>query len=161
MSSGTWLMRRVRSVADTMPIAGCCFLDAWICRYAFFTRYFLMLHLFNLLFWLGQDIGRGFGSNSDMKSAVSVLTSTTSTQQPHEVMLLPVEQDALIPADESSLLATVCQRAGVRVYCERINSIYGHDAFLKEDQIFNLRLSAFLADGIDGVHDAIAKSKQL
>ena len=51
-----------------------------------------------------------------------------------EWMLLPVTEDALIPAEESDRWASALGAAGVRVHHERISSLYGHDAFLKSAQ---------------------------
>ena len=64
-----------------------------------------------------------------------------------EWLIFPITEDALIPAEESDRLAAVLGSCGARVHHERINSVYGHDAFLKEGEVLNPRLRAFLTDG--------------
>lgn len=88
-------------------------------------------------------------------SSSSQSPPSPSPRQPHELLLLPVQQDALIPAAESVALAAACARAGVRVHCEQLSSVYGHDAFLKEDVAFNTRIAAFLDGGVAGVRAAV------
>ena len=94
---------------------------------------------------------------SDLRAAVARLAAHGC-----ELLLLPVEQDALIPAAESGALAAVCAAAGVRCHHERLSSVYGHDAFLKEDRMFNARLAPFLdpraASGVDSVRAALASA---
>ncbi len=57
-------------------------------------------------------------------------------------MLLPVKQDALIPAREMTEIASVLGR-NHKVHAEMISSLFGHDAFLLEASHYNPRLSAF------------------
>ena len=64
-----------------------------------------------------------------------------------EWLVLPVTEDALIPAEESDRWAEVLGAAGVAVHHTRISSRFGHDAFLKEPDTINPRLSAFLTNG--------------
>lgn len=74
---------------------------------------------------------------------------------PHEkqFLLLPIASDALIPPAEMERLASVLGSQGKRVHVERIHSVFGHDAFLKEEQTFNPRFAAFLdTDTHDGVN---------
>jgi homoserine acetyltransferase len=87
-----------------------------------------------------MDLGRGLGGS--LETALGRL----ARGGPHELMLLPVQQDALIPADEMQHLADVLARLGLaeQMHFERLDSIFGHDAFLKEDAQINVRLTAFL-----------------
>ena len=64
-----------------------------------------------------------------------------------EWLIHPITEDALIPAEECDRLAAVLGTCGTRVHHERISSVYGHDAFLKEGEVLNPRLHAFLTDG--------------
>lgn len=64
-----------------------------------------------------------------------------------EWLIFPITEDALIPAEESDRLAAVLGSCGAKVHHERISSVYGHDAFLKEGEVLNPRLHAFLTDG--------------
>ena len=64
-----------------------------------------------------------------------------------EWLICPITEDALIPAEESDRFAAVLGSCGARVHHERISSVYGHDAFLKEGEVLNPRLRAFLTDG--------------
>jgi hypothetical protein len=51
---------------------------------------------------------------------------------------------------------------GVRCHHESLSSVYGHDAFLKEDRMFNARLAPFLdplaPSGVDSVRAALASA---
>ena len=67
-----------------------------------------------------------------------------------EWLIFPITEDALIPAEESDRLAAVLGSCGARVHHERISSPYGHDAFLKEGEVLNPRMRAFLTDGDAG-----------
>jgi len=64
-----------------------------------------------------------------------------------EWLIHPITEDALIPAEESDRLAAVLGECGAKVHHERISSVYGHDAFLKEGEVLNPRLRAFLTEG--------------
>ena len=66
-----------------------------------------------------------------------------------EWLVLPVTEDALIPAEELDRWAAELGSCGVSVHHERLRSLYGHDAFLKEGHTLNPRLAAFLTDGDD------------
>jgi len=78
---------------------------------------------------------------------------------PHnaQFLLLPVASDALIPAGELERLGSVLGAHGRRVHCERVHSLLGHDAFLKDMHTFAPRMRAFLerseTDGGDGVEN--------
>lgn len=107
-----------------------------------------------------MDLGRGLGGS--VESALSRLSA-----ERHQLMLLPIEQDALIPADEMQQLADVLARLGLadQTHFERLSSIYGHDAFLKEDAAINARLAAFLdpdaSSGVTNVRQRLTETKQL
>ena len=64
-----------------------------------------------------------------------------------EWLIFPITEDALIPAEESDRFAAILGSCGARVHHERISSVYGHDAFLKEGEVLNPRLRAFLTEG--------------
>jgi hypothetical protein len=55
-----------------------------------------------------------------------------------------VASDALIPAAELERLGSVLGGQGRAVHCERVHSLLGHDAFLKDAHTFGPRLRAFL-----------------
>ena len=86
----------------------------------------------------GGQGGGGGRMRVEMEEAVRRVNPTS------EWMVLPVTEDALIPAEESDRWASALGEAGVRVHHERVSSKYGHDAFLKEGDKLNPRLSAFL-----------------
>jgi len=97
-----------------------------------------------------MDLGKGFSSYEEGVSRIP---------PDKQGMLLPIKQDALIPASEMIHLGGLLGHNGVQVHVEKIDSTYGHDAFLKEHDQFNPRLSAFLAldGGVHGVRNIHAE----
>ena len=83
--------------------------------------------------------------NGDVSSAVEQIP------RDKEFLLLPVTQDALIPPDELDRLAALLGQRGIRTAHERLESVYGHDAFLKSPDMMNARLRAFLSPSDSGV----------
>ncbi len=75
----------------------------------------------------------------------SIASTIRHWSPPQRTLLLPFQEDALIPAHEMTDLAKVMRDAGHNVQCEVLSSIYGHDAFLKEPDLLNQRLAQFLA----------------
>jgi len=76
--------------------------------------------------------------------------------QSKQFLLLPIASDALIPPAELERLGAVLGSQGKRVHVERVHSIFGHDAFLKDaEHTFNPRIACFLdasvADGVGNV----------
>ena len=87
---------------------------------------------------VGQRMGEGRRSYEEAVRGVG---------RESEWLVLPVTEDALIPAEESDRWASALGGVGVRVHHERLSSKYGHDAFLKEGEKLNPRLAAFLTRG--------------
>lgn len=123
-----------------------------------------------------MDIGRDYGGYDAgvMRMALSKLDFyksivKDSDQVPDlcsikpEFMLLPVTQDALIPAHEMATLASVLGgKAKAHVHYESLSSVYGHDAFLLEHSLYNSRLAAFFdpssshpGGGVDAVRKSV------
>ena len=88
--------------------------------------------------WLSSD---GHVEDDTYQRACERIASGAS-----EWLIFPITEDALIPAEESDRFAAVLGTCGVRVHHERINSVYGHDAFLKEGEVLNPRIRAFFTD---------------
>jgi homoserine O-acetyltransferase len=61
-------------------------------------------------------------------------------------LVIGVDRDALIPIDEQQLVVRVLRDAGRDVRFERLSSIFGHDAFLKEIDWQTPRFREFLAE---------------
>jgi homoserine O-acetyltransferase len=88
-----------------------------------------------------QDITEDF--NGNYKRTVENIESV----QEKQFMILPINQDALIQAHECEEFSQELGSAGAALHYERLNSLYGHDAFLKEAALINPRLSEFLTNG--------------
>jgi len=82
-----------------------------------------------------------------------------------EGMLLSYSTDRLTPAQDLERLATVLGRNNVPVFFETIDSKFGHDAFLIENEAepLNVRLRAFLDDSRKsrGIHNVSRLVKDL
>ena len=92
--------------------------------------------------WLSADAPVDSSSDTYHRACERIASGNS------EWLIFPITEDALIPAEESDRFAAVLGSVGALVHHERINSVYGHDAFLKEDDVLNPRLRAFL--GADG-----------
>jgi len=73
-----------------------------------------------------------------------------------EFLFLPINEDSLIPASELDEFGSLLGKSGLRVHCERLSSIFGHDAFLKEGHQINPRISEFLKGGVTRVRTYVA-----
>jgi len=89
-----------------------------------------------------MDLGRGFDSYSE-----GVLRIPNTKQG----MLLPFKSDALIPSKEMVALGSILGANGTQVHVEELDSLFGHDAFLKEFDDLNPRLKIFLESGVADV----------
>lgn len=76
---------------------------------------------------------------------------------PHnkQIMLLPIQQDTLIPYSELTQLGSVLGQQGKNIHCEVLSSVYGHDSFLKESNQLNPRIHEFLSKGTSGVRQYV------
>ena len=85
-----------------------------------------------------MDLGRGLPSFSE---AVGRIGGTADA--PSELLLMPVKQDALIPAREMVEVASHLGRRRHRVHVEQLSSHFGHDAFLLEKDWYCARIAAY------------------
>ena len=90
-----------------------------------------------------MDLCVFFPDPASSDSSIATAVQRWSPQQ--RTLLLPFQEDALIPAHEMTDLAKVMRDAGHNVECQVLSSIYGHDAFLKEPGLLNQRLARFVA----------------
>jgi homoserine O-acetyltransferase len=73
-----------------------------------------------------------------------------------EIMLLGYDTDYLIPPSELQTLAAVLgTRPKSRVYFEKLQSKYGHDAFMIDQKQVAYRINAFLEGGVDEVSSVV------
>ena len=104
----------------------------------FFVQYLLLSKCMDL-----QDLGDGFDGRTTYAEGASRITADT--------LLIGVQQDALIPPSELSMLADTIVSAGGSTEFMLMDSIYGHDAFLKEVEWLGPRVRAHLEKGLEQV----------
>ena len=93
-----------------------------------------------------QDISRPF--NNDYETACKQISQSS------EWLMIPVTEDALIPAHELDRFAATLGKLGVKVQLARLSSPHGHDAFLTQSSAINWQIRSFLSGGVDGVRQS-------
>jgi homoserine O-acetyltransferase len=78
-------------------------------------------------------------ADSDVARAASFL-------KVERALVVGVEQDLLFPVEQQRAVASVLRAAGIDTDYVELNSPYGHDAFLTEEQLFTPVLGGFLGD---------------
>lgn len=88
-----------------------------------------------------QDLGDGFAGRSTYAEGAARITAQS--------LLIGVQQDMLIPMGELQFLADTIRSAGGSATFEAMDSLYGHDAFLKEVDWLGPRVKAHLEAGLE------------
>ena len=88
-----------------------------------------------------MDLGDGYDGRATYAEGAARIAADT--------LLVGVQQDALIPSNELSMLADSINSAGGSTEYLQMDSAFGHDAFLKEVEWLGPRVRGHLERGLE------------